>query len=452
MKKTLSIEAIHALYTGELGHAISRIENLEARLSAESELNSQDGWTPYQVMDGVAIYKISGPLLSTGNEWTRWLGYSSYEDIRNDLLQAANDPAVKEIMIMAASPGGSVFGVTDASDAIRKISTTIKPVYVFSSKNVASGMYWLASAAKMLIGTPESEWGSIGVIVTHASFEKQLEDDGVKVTVIKSDELKAVGGPYKDLTDKEIAHIQQQVDQYNDLFHNHVQAMRPQVRLSSMKGQTFIGAEAQRMGLVDAIMAYDEAIEYIKALRPKTTQAGGYSMKMTAQQLQAALDAGQTLETLGLSQEEMDEILTSAAVPAIEGEGTTLEPETNDGTPGDDNIVTALAAATQLVEVKEAEILELVAKVEAATKTAEKMRDVVVGVINNRRIALGMSQIDMSKFSLESIMQDYDAVTEQFEKSFKPGGIFAQVKKVEEPTEPVRSSTEAGLMQAAAIQ
>lgn len=85
------------------------------------------------------------------------------------------------------------------------------------------------------------------------------------------------------------------------------------------------------------------------------------------------------------------------------------------------------------------------------TKSADKMRDVVVGVINNRRIALGMSTIDMSKFSLESIMQDYDAVTEQFEKSFKPGGIFAQ-KKVEEPTEPVRSRTEAGLMQAAAIQ
>lgn len=452
MKKTLSIEAMHAFYTGELGHAISRIENLETRLSTESELNSQGDWTPYQVMDGVAIYKISGPLLSSGNEWTRWLGYSSYEDIRNDLLQAANDPAVKEIMIMAASPGGSVFGVTDASDAIRKISTTIKPIYVFSSKNVASGMYWLASAAKMLIGTPESEWGSIGVIVTHTSFEKQLENDGVKVTVIKSDELKAVGGPYKDLTDKEIAHIQQQVDQYNDLFHNHVQAMRPQVRLSSMRGQTFIGAEAQRMGLIDAVMAYDEAIEYIKALRPKTTQAGGYSMKMTAEQLRVALDAGQTLETLGLSQEEVDEILASAAVPEPEGEGTTPEPETNDGTPGDDDVVMALAAATQLVEVKEAEILELVAKVEAATKTAEKMRDVVVGVINNRRVALGMSALDMSKFSLESVMQDYDAVTEQFEKSFKPGGIFAQVKKVEEPTEPVRSRTEAGLMQAAAIQ
>lgn len=452
MKKTLSIEAMHAFYTGELAHAIGRVENLETRLAAEGEISSKEEWTPYQVMDGVAIYKISGPLLSTGNEWTRWLGYSSYEDVRNDLLQAANDPAVKEIVIMAASPGGSVFGVTDASDAIRKISTTMKPIYVFSSKNVASGMYWLASAAKMLIGTPESEWGSIGVIVTHASFEKQLEDDGVKITVIKSDELKAVGGPYKDLTDKEVAHIQQQVDQYNDLFHNHVQAMRPQVRLSSMKGQTFIGAEAQRMGLIDAVMAYDEVIEYIKALRPKTTQAGGYSMKMTAQQLQAALDAGQTLEVLGMSQEEVDEILaTVGQTTESEGEGTTLEPGANDGTPGDDDVVAILAATTQALEAKEAEALELVARIDTLTKTADKMRDVVIGVINNRRIALGMSTIDMSKFSLESVMQDYDAVTEQFEKAFKPGGIFVQ-KKVEEPTEPVRSRTEAGLMQAAAIQ
>ena len=176
-------------------------------------------------------------------------------------------------------------------------------------------------------------------------------------------------------------------------------------------------------------------------------------MKMTAQQLQAALDAGQTLETLGMSQEEVDEILATAGQPTEpEGEGTTPEPEANDGTPGDDDVVAILAATTQALEAKEVEILELVAKVEAATKTADKMRDVVVSVINNRRVALGMSQVDMSKFSLESVMQDYDAVTEQFEKSFKPGGIFAQAKKVEEPTEPVRSRTEAGLMQAAAIQ
>ena len=174
-------------------------------------------------------------------------------------------------------------------------------------------------------------------------------------------------------------------------------------------------------------------------------------MKMTAEQLRVALDAGQTLETLGLSQEEVDEILASAVVPEPEGEGTTPEPEANDGTPGDDEVVMALAAATQMLEAKEVEVLELVAKVDDLTKTADKMRDVVVGVINNRRVALGMSTIDMSKFSLESVMQDYAAVTEQFEKAFKPGGIFVQ-KKVEEPTEPVRSRTEAGLMQAAAIQ
>ena len=194
MKKTLSIEAVHSLYAGELGHALSQVADSAERfkIQYDDDFEQEDpNRKPYTVIDGIAVYKISGPLLSNGSWFSRYLGYSAYDDIRSDLMQAAADPDVNEILLYMGTPGGSVFGVTDASDALTKVGA-IKPLFVYSAKNVASGGYWLACNAGTLIASPESEWGSIGVIVTHFSYEKQLEEDGIAVTVIKSDELKAV--------------------------------------------------------------------------------------------------------------------------------------------------------------------------------------------------------------------------------------------------------------------
>ena len=118
MKKTLSIEAVHSLYAGELGHALSQISDSaeKFKIQMEEEIPAEDQ-KPYIIVDGIAIYRISGPLLSNGSWFSRYLGYSAYDDIRTDLMKAASDPDVKEILLYMGTPGGSVFGVTDASDA-----------------------------------------------------------------------------------------------------------------------------------------------------------------------------------------------------------------------------------------------------------------------------------------------------------------------------------------------
>jgi len=440
MKKTLSIEAVHSLYAGELGHALSQLDNTEERFKAcdscdEDSIRSEK---PYSVVDGIAIYKISGPLLTSGSWWSRYLGYAAYDDIRADLMQAAADPDVQEIMLYMGTPGGSVFGVTDASEALSKIRG-IKPLYVYSQKNVASGGYWLAANAGTLIGSPESEWGSIGVIVTHFSYEKQLETEGIAVTVIKSDELKAVGGPYKDLTEKEVAHIKSQVDQYNDLFQEHVKSSRPGVKLSSMKGETYIGTEALKMGLVDAVMSYDQTIEYIKSKRTVSTQTGGYRMKMTAEELKVALEAGATLESLGITAEEAEEIQAAGAEgkePEAAQTESVVEPDAKD---------LEIQALTEKVSGLEAEL----AKVSADSGLVTEMRTMLAEVMNNRRCALHLPRMDFSSFSPESFVADYKAITSQYDQAFKTGGLF---KKKEDPKKPAvaTDSVHARLLDAAA--
>ena len=448
MKKTLSIEAVHSLYAGELGHALSQVADSAERfkIQYDDDFEQEDpNRRPYTVIDGIAIYKISGPLLSNGSWFSRYLGYSAYDDIRSDLMQAAADPDVNEILLYMGTPGGSVFGVTDASDALTKVGA-IKPLFVYSAKNVASGGYWLACNAGTLIASPESEWGSIGVIVTHFSYEKQLEEDGIAVTVIKSDELKAVGGPYKDLTDKEVSHIKSQVDQYNDLFHEHVRTKRPGVRLASMRGETYIGAEALRMGLVDAVMNYDQAIDYIKSKRKVTTQTGGYRMKMTAEELKVALEAGATLESLGITEAEAAEIQASAeeAAPEVK-EPEVVLPEVG-------ALQEQLLAVTQQVAEKDAEIATLkesLTKVETDTALVAEMKSAISDMINNKRVALQLTKLDFSAFSAESLMADYKAITGQFDAAFKTGGLFAKKEEKKQPSV-ASNSVHARLLDAAA--
>ena len=451
MKKTLSIEAVHSLYAGELGHALSQVADSAERfkIQYDDDFEQEDSnRKPYTVIDGIAVYKISGPLLSNGSWWSRYLGYSAYDDIRSDLMQAAADPDVNEILLYMGTPGGSVFGVTDASDALTKVGA-IKPLFVYSAKNVASGGYWLACNAGTLIASPESEWGSIGVIVTHFSYEKQLEEDGIAVTVIKSDELKAVGGPYKDLTDKEVSHIKSQVDQYNDLFHEHVRTKRPGVKLASMRGETYIGAEALRMGLVDAVMNYDQAIDYIKSKRKVTTQTGGYRMKMTAEELKVALEAGATLESLGITEAEAAEIQASAEELKIE-EPEVKEPEAV--LPEVGALQEQLLAMTQQVAEKDAEIATLkesLTKVETDTALVADMKSAISDMINNKRVALQLTKLDFSAFSAESLMADYKAITGQFDAAFKTGGLFAKKEEKKQPSV-ASNSVHARLLDAAA--
>lgn len=456
MKETISIEAIHPLYVGELGHAMSQINNIRELYKATSEDTTKvEPPKPYTVVDGIAVYKVFGPLITNGDWWSRYLGYTAYDDFREGVVEAVNDPDVKEVLLFIGSPGGSVFGIADASEALSKVAK-VKPLYVYSQKTVASAAYWLASNAVELIASPESEWGSVGVVVTHFSYEGMMEKEGVKATIIKSGELKGVGGPYKDLTEKEITYIQTQVDQYNDLFQEQIRVRRPSVRLSAMKGETYIGSEALRMGLIDAVMSYDQTIDYIKGKRAKLIQTGGYNMKMAAEELKTALDAGATLDSLGLSEEEIVKLQDSLG---SEGDvkATVAEEESKVEVTQDTIDINALQeqilALTQQIAEQTKELEELRAasiqhKVES--EMIAEMKTIISAIINNRRIGLGLSKIDFSAFSVESLLVDYRAVSEQFDKMIKVGSLFSHKNEEKKPAV-VQDRTHAAALDAASI-
>jgi len=454
-KNIIEITAIHPFRTEELFDSYARIEAfidsaeyLERKAAYDDEEDEEDyaNSADYDVINGTAVYKISGGILSSGNWLTRMFGYASYDEVRRNVMHAAANPEVQAILLMFSSPGGSAFGVVDGAEAIKKVDS-VKPVYSYTSSMCCSGAYWLGSQARKIFVSPESESGSIGVKLQHVSHEKELENQGLVVTEIKSSELKAVGSPYKNLSDKELSHLQDQVNQIATLFSTSMQKARPNLKTEALNGATFIGEEAVRVGLADAVASYDDVMAYIQSQRAATTNpTGGFNMNK--QELMAALDSGISLEEIGLEQEEVDKILTAEEInPEVADE--ILTPEVAEVKPEQAieaqllvDLNTQISTLTADVAAKDAQIAQLQAQVATFEASAGELKSIVAGVTTNRRIALNFqSSVDLSKFSTESLLAEYKAVTEAYDSTFKTGGLFKN-KNVSTETPAVRPLVE----------
>lgn len=455
MHKSLSIEAIHSLRLGELASLESRItafqmssDFIDKKMQYDEDEDDEKSKSccNYPIINGTAVISIDGPLLSKSSWISDILGYASYTNIRARMQHAAANPEVLDILMMFSSPGGAASGVTDGAEAVRKAGA-IKNVYAYTSSMACSGAYWIAAQAKEMFASEEAEIGSVGVIVTHISREKELSEAGIKVTQIKSAELKAVGSPFFDLTDKEIAHIQDQVDTLDNIFKTAVQTARPRVKFSALNGATYIGADAQSNGLIDEVLSYDDVMQYIQTQRSTTTQThGGFSMNKQA--LRAALDSGKSLDEIGCTQEEVDKILNAeentseeeVTEPVVADEGIAPEIVDGDTTVGIEaqllvDLNTQISTLTADATAKDAKIAQLEAQVATFESSAATLKQIVAEVTTNRRIALNFqSSVDLTKFSTESLLAEYEAVTDAYDKEFKTGGLFKKRQaSVEEP-------------------
>ena len=96
---------------------------------------------------------------------------------------------------------------------------------------------------------------------------------------------------------------------------------------------------------------------------------------------------------------------------------------------------TQISTLTADVTAKDAKIAQLEAQVASFEASATTLKQIVAEVTTNRRIALNFqSSVDLTKFSTESLLAEYEAVTDAYDKEFKTGGLFKKRQaSVEEP-------------------
>jgi signal peptide peptidase SppA len=251
-----------------------------------AERIQHNGEAPYPIIDGLAVIEISGVLIHRGSWIGQSSGQTSYEGIAAQIEAAARDPNVRGLALEIDSFGGEVAGVFDLADQVRAVRAT-KPVWAFVAEHAFSAGYALASQADRILLPRTGSVGSIGVVVMHADLSGQLDQDGVRVTLIHSGQHKIDGNPYEPLPEAVRDDVQREIDVLRFLFAETVAAGRAG-RLSeeaalATEAATYRGADAVAAGLADEVI---DIAQGFAAFRQSVSQTSTFS---PARRLRASL-------------------------------------------------------------------------------------------------------------------------------------------------------------------
>ncbi len=219
--------------------------------------------------DKVAVLPVSGVIGASGGGLLSSEG-ATPGNLNSQLKQAADDDAVKAIILEVNSPGG---GVVASDEMYRDIldfkKESGKPVVVSMGDTAASGGYYISMAADHVVANPATLTGSLGVILSFLNYEEAANKLGLEQVVIKSGEYKDIGSPTRDLTAEERQILQELINETYDQFVGVIVAGRklPEARVRELAdGRIYSGQTAQELKLVDSLGDLDDAAAQARRL------------------------------------------------------------------------------------------------------------------------------------------------------------------------------------------
>ncbi|MEO0091334.1 MAG: signal peptide peptidase SppA [candidate division WOR-3 bacterium] len=183
--------------------------------------------------------------------------------IVRQLKTYAKNPFIKAIVLRIDSPGGGVSASQEIYNEINKVKTKGKKIVVSMGAVAASGGYYISCPADIIVANPGTLTGSIGVIMEYPMVEELLKKLGIKMEVIKSREHKDIGSPFRKMTEREKRLLSEVVI---DIYQQFVDVVSTNRNLSKDKvldladGRILSGQQAQKLGLVDSLGSYEDAI------------------------------------------------------------------------------------------------------------------------------------------------------------------------------------------------
>lgn len=454
----------YSFLQSESRHDLTPMKDLrQMSLEAVTELGEDGDFGEFSYMaskvGNLAVVNISGSLTSRNRPYNRYMGVVSYDEIRNAVFAAVDDPEVRGIVLNMDTPGGQASGVSELSDFLSEVNEGIKPIYTYAGTTMASGGYWLGSVGREIYASKLATVGSIGVITVHASYEKQLKDEGIEVTVLRAGEFKALGSPYEKLDDKARSQIESQMNTIYDVFLQTVAENRgtsvKALKETAAEGRVFVGNESVTVGLVDHITSFDAAIASISKkvnssdnrspLRILTeTNTGTIDMpgkkKVLTEAGLAAIESGvpeaevyddpkMAVEATEEESTEGEESTASEAEEgAAEGEGEAETEASNTGahaanidSSSSDKMFDKIMSLTEALALTKAELSITKNSLESARSTETSLVAVAVHAIRKMQVSLGGTPMKLADVDAATVLAQYERTQTQFNQRFKVG-------------------------------
>ncbi|MET7338359.1 signal peptide peptidase SppA [Nonomuraea sp. NPDC005650] len=219
---------------------------------------------PQPTADGIALIHGTG-MIRTGRSGRSPLGGGGA--MGSDTISAAfraarRDEHVKAVVFRVDSPGGSYV----ASDTVwREVTLTrkVKPVIVSMGDLAASGGYFVAMAADVIVAQPGTLTGSIGVYGGKPVISEMLEKFGINSEMVASGPNAGMFSTSRGFSPEQWERVNAWLDRIYDDFVGKVAASRDLTRERAhelARGRVWTGADAHASGLVDELGGLEDAL------------------------------------------------------------------------------------------------------------------------------------------------------------------------------------------------
>jgi signal peptide peptidase SppA len=382
-----------------------------------------------------------------------YFGVTGYDDIRSAVAQALQSEEVKTIMLHVSSGGGQVNGVEDLGSFL-KAAGRIKPLTTYADGTMASAAYWLGSYGSHISTNRTSMLGSLGVVLVLPNYSKAAEAAGIKYEIIRAGKYKQLGHPMEPFSDEARAEYQGQADGIYSVF---MDVIGPNRKMTAAvadetigQGRVFLGKQAVKNGLADAIMSYEQAVMFSKSLdklsqtnnNPAKSKGASAMSKpqLTAEHL-AAIASGASLEDLGLpaATATIDPAVVDAAatvvvsglalaapavvVPAVAVPSVEPSAELTAALAQNTLLATQLATAVAAKDTAVAEATAVKSQLDSLSAVNAQMTDIARKATANMLIPFGGSADSVAQMSGADLVAKHAEVSAMFTTKLRAGGI-----------------------------
>ncbi len=185
-------------------------------------------------------------------------GRASAAQVLQGVQRAFKAPGVKAVVLRINSPGGSPVQAGQIYEGIVKLKSAnpTLPVYAVIEDLGASGGYYIAVAADIILADRASLVGSIGVVSGGFGFKEAMERLGIERRVFTSGDNKAFLDPFSEMNIEQQAFWQTILDSTHQQFIARVKEGRGE-RLANnpeiFSGLVWNGELALGLGLIDEL-------------------------------------------------------------------------------------------------------------------------------------------------------------------------------------------------------
>ena len=302
-------EFISAKEEDEVKFELSANPTEEDIIKYERAINgiSEDGTTGF--------LDITGTLVAKHDDFNACMGFTSYEKLYSQFEKQVS-MGVEKLVLNVDSGGGSAFSCFEMASQVKDLAVANNiPIYAYVDGLSASAAYAWSSIADEIVARPDSEIGSVGVVVQLVNNSKMLEKTGITRKFITYGENKVPFDDSGEFSNKFIQSIQDKVNKTGLQFNSFVAKNRNmQVEdVIATQAEVYDAEDALKIGFIDKIMTKSEFYDdYLPKLSNRKSMYFLQSEENMTKNVELNADELQELKTQLATATETNEQLTTS--------------------------------------------------------------------------------------------------------------------------------------------